>query len=351
MRRALLLALLAALALPAAAAGVPAGAGDAPASLDVAAATAVQRETTAARLDRYALEEELSRVESTDTKKRLLFEAATAVEIRISGLRDDQRALRAAYLEREIETSTFVRRMARLDARAGLLREHLDVIQAQADAIPQFSLRARVRLLGAGLFGFEGPVRDRAAAVMAGSEPATRLYVQASSTGAVLATIDDGRYVREAHRADHQDAETSSIGFDEANDRASELYPTAYNLSNSLQTGLNSVSGGLFRIDIELQEGTITAYMDGSTGEVFFEVQERRLDLLGSRPSAVGVDNGTRLAVNRSYPGGPLAVAVTDEETGAPVDATVLVDGHPVGTGPDGQAWVLAPAKVTFEVT
>ncbi|MDZ7702342.1 MAG: hypothetical protein U5J98_09935 [Halobacteriales archaeon] len=375
MARTLIVAALLALALPLGVAGAPVGsgaAGGAPslhevavltlgddtragfdtASMDVATAVAVQREAAEARIDRYALEAELDQLSSTDARKARLFEAATEVEITIAGLRDDDRQLRAAYAAREIEVGTFVRGMARLDARAGELRSTLDVIQREADEVPEFSLRGRVRLLDASLIGFEGPVRERALEALRGESPATRVYVQASADGAVLATIEDGRYVREAYRADHRDIDTvRSISLNQAAQRTSELYPVAYNSTVSIRTGINGLSGGLFRIDIELQEGLVTAYLDGATSDVFFEVQERRLDLLGPRPGVVARANGTQLLVNRSYPGGPLEVAVTANATGEPRSTTVFVDGHPVETGADGTAWTLTPSKVSFEVT
>lgn len=327
-------------------------AGFAMGSMDVATAMAVQHEATAARLDRYALGARLERAPSTDDRKELLFQAATDVEIRIATLRDTERRLRSAYAQRDLDTGPFVRRLALVHARAGELRTTLDTIQRQADEIPEFSLRSRVRLLDAALFGFEAPVRGRLLATFRGDAPPTRLFVQASDQGIVLATIEEGRYVREAHRADNRDTETiSAISLNEAAQRTSELYPVAYNTSTSIRTGINGLSAGLFRIDIELREGVITAYLDGATGDVFFEVQERRLDLLGPRPAVSKGANGTEIVVNRSYPGGPLEVAVTDNATGEPLATTVYVDGHGVETGPDGVVWTLTPASVAFEVT
>jgi hypothetical protein len=319
--------------------------------LDIASATALQRESAAARLDRYALQTEFERLSSTEARQALLFEAATAVEIRITSLRNQERALRTDYVNRELDSEAFVRRLARIHARVALLRATLQTIGASSEEIPQFSIRSRLRLLDATLFGFEGPVRDRALATYRGEAPPPRLFVQASDRGAVLAAIEEDRYVREAYRADHRDPDSvSGISLSEAAERTSELYPRAYNASVSIRTGISGLSGGLFRIDIELREGSIRAFLDGTTGEVFFEIQERQLDLIGSRPTAVGTANGTQLSVARSYPGGPLEIAVTDNETGEPVRAEVLVGESTFETGSDGVVWTLAPASVTVDV-
>lgn len=375
MARAVLLALLVGLALPVGVVGAPTdGPRPGPAmgslddvailtledgtradfttpSMDVGSAVAVQREAAAARLGRYALKARFDRSPSTEVRKAMLFEAATAVEIRIAALRDEERALRAAYVEREIDSGTLVRRLARLHVRAAFLRTNLDAIQDRAAEIPQFSLRNRISQLDAGLFGFEGPVRGHALDVIRGNRSATRLYVRASDQGVVLAMIGDDRFVREAYRADNRDPSTvSRMSLNDAAGRTSELYPVAYNLSNSINTGIQSVSGGLFRIEIELREGFVTAYLDGATEDVFFEVQERRLDLIGARPSAVAAANGTRLVVNRSYAGGPLRVSVVDNRTGGSRQTTVFVDGTRLETGADGTVWTLAPASVSYEV-
>lgn len=372
MGRAVLLALLVVLGLPLGVAGVstgtPAAQADLPdvailtlngtarssfatQSVDVAMAQAVQHDAATARLERYALEERFDNTGTTDARKRLLFESRTAVEIRIANLRDDERALRAAYAARDIDTETFVRRLVRIHARVSGLRAQLDAVQELADDIPEFSIRAQVRLLDASLFGFEGPVRERALAAMRGDEAPFRLFVGVSEDGVAVSAIDDGRYVREVYRADNRDTETvSGLSINEAAALAQALYPDAYNSTTSIRTGIDGLSGGLYRLEIELREGMITAFMDGATRTIFFEVQERRLDLLGPRPSVVGTAEGTRLVVNRSYAGGPLRIAVTDAATGEPIQATVVVEGTPLETGVDGTRWALAPGG-PFEVT
>jgi len=375
MVRTVLIALLVALALPLGVAGASANSGSPDAdlasldeisiltigedsrtsfarpTLDIGTATALQREAAKARLERYAIESELARSTSTEARQALLLEAATDVEIRISTLRDRERTLRTAYANREIGTGTFVRQLAMIHARVGLLRTTLNVIGANAEKVPEFSMRSRLQLLETALFGFEGPVRERALAALSGKQAASRLFVRASNRGVVLATIENGEYVREAYRADHLDPETvSGISLSEAADRTSEFYPVAYNSSVSLRIGTPGLSGGLFRIDIDLREGSIEAFLDRATQDVFFEVQKRELDLLGPRPTVAETANGTRLVVARTYGGGPMEIRVTDNETGDPLQRTVLVAGTELETGTDGTAWTLAPSTVTFEV-
>lgn len=373
MGRAVLLAVLLVLALPLGVAGAPTGdqaetaggpgdvailtlngtsrASFATPTVDVGTALAVQRDAGAAQLERYALDERFQNTDGTEARQTLLFESATAVEIRIAALRDQERAIRTAYANREVDTETYVRQLAVLGARVGELRATLDRIQAHADDIPEFSIRRRVQLLDAALYGFEGPVRARVRATMRGDAPPTRLFVSVSGSGVVLSTIENGRHVREAYRADHRDTETvGGMTLNEAAERSEILYPDAYNTSTSIRTGIIGLSGGLYRLDIELRQGVVTAYLDGATRNVFFESQGRRLDLLDPRPAVVGSDNGTRLVVNRTYPGGPLRVTVTANATGQPRQVPVVVQGTRLETGDDGTLWTLGPAA-PYQVT
>lgn len=379
MARAVVLALLALLALPVGVAGAPAAGGPSGAvvgsiddvailtlngsartsfatpSMDVATAVAIQRGGAAARLDQLALKERLAAASSNDEREQLLFEAATAAEIRIADLRDEQRALRSAYVDREIDTATFVRRLALLHTRADRLRTRLAAIGAQADRLPRFSMNSRIQLLESKLIGSRGPVRERATAALRGDEPPARLYVSASVDGHELAMLQDGRYVRAAYRSDLQTPDSvSSFSLDAADSRAFSLYPVAYNDSRQPGFGQNidgTIGGNIYLVQLTFPSGSVNAYLDDGTRTVFFEIHERRLDLLGPRPGTEATANGTRLVVNRSFPGGPLEVTVTDNATGEPVSATVLVDGARFETGPDGSVWTLGPASVTFDVT
>lgn len=372
MVRAVVLALLLALALPMGAAAVPAGgggtatvapsihdiailtlngssqAGATTASVDVSTAMAVQREAAASRLDRYALAERLDNTPASEDREALLLAAIRDVEIRLDALRGDERALRVAYASDRIDARTFVRGLARVHARAGHLRASLDHIRDEADDIQQFSLNGRIQLIEAKLIGYYGPVRGQALAASVGEGPPTRVAVTASEDGAVLAMLDGVRYVREAHRADQRTPGTvSSFSIDEAAERAFEIYPVAYERSRQPGFGQNidgSVGGNLYLVRFSMPAGTINAYLDDGTRNVFYEVQERRVNLLGPRPSVTATANGTRLAVNRSYPGGPLQLRVADNATGEPLRTTVVVGDTSVETDADGSAWTLAPA-------
>lgn len=315
---------------------------------DVATALAAQRERAGARLDRYALAARFEATGSDEARRALLFEAATAVEIRIETLREDERSLRSRYANRSLPTAAFVTGLAVLDARAEALETRLTTIRVLADDIPQFSMAGRLQLLEAGLLALDGPVRERAMAAMAGDEPPVRVYAGVADAGVVLSTLDGGRFVREAYRADHQETDTvGGTSFSEAVGITERLYaPFAYNQSLTVRNELVGPEAGIYLFTMELRSGLVTAWLDGSTGQVFFEVQERRIAQLEPPEGTSAVENGTRLVANRSYAGGPMRLVVTDAGTGEPVPATVHVADHAVETGPDGVVWTLAPPEV-----
>lgn len=314
-------------------------------SIDVSTALAVQHDAAAGRLEAYDLAAAFDGAENEQARREVLLQAATAIETRSAAIRDHENALRQQYLNGTIGTSTFIGRLVRNDAKTLALQSRLDRIGDFAEQVPRLSLRSRLRFLEAGLVGAHGPIGNRAIATMRGDATPFQLYVSVTDQGAILSMIDDGQYVRTAFRSDRRDLETADgYTLDQAVRRTAELYPVAYNSTSSLRTGISSRGAGLYRIDIELPERTITAYLDSDTREVFYEVQQLRLDLLSPGEAVVNIENGTQLAVNRTFPGGPMRIVTVDNETGVPVSAAVEVDGTSLETGEDGVAWTLGPA-------
>ena len=340
---------------PAAAADVEILALDAPArmnvtgqSMDVASAVAMQRERARAELDRGALAVDFERAADEQARRELLFEAATEVEISTSELRGDERDLWASYVEGEIGTGTFLAREAVVRVRAAELREDLSEIRSFADEVPRLSMRSRLQSLEASLTGFDGPVTARATESITGETEPTRLYVSASANGTGFSTIDDDEYVREGFRSDNWVADSSAnVGLDEVEARAEVIYPTAFNSSQTTSRGIGIVSTGIYRIEVGYAQGTIVAYMDGDTRDVFYEVQRRPLRLIQPGAPVTTVENGTRLTVNRTFAGGPLRVEVLDNRTGDPAEATVRVDDLEEETDRGGVVWTLMPAGET----
>ena len=312
--------------------------------VDVSTATAIQRETASAAIDRGAIAVAFERAEDDQERREVLFEAATDVEIAISALRSEQRDARSNYVNGTITTEPYVRRRAMVDVRTGQLIAHLELIQQYADRVPQLSMRSRIESLQVALTGADGPVTDRLRATAVGDAPAVETYVTAAPDGRVLAMVSADEYVREAYRADVWTPDTTSgIGFAQAEARTKELYPVAFNSSRNLRATMGEHGAGTYRISLEIREGDIVTFLAGDTENVFFEVRRFRLDAIRPGPAVEEAENGTRLVLNRTYSGGPLRVAAFDNATGEPTDVPVVVGDLEYRTGEDGLVWALAP--------
>lgn len=318
-------------------------------SLDIGATLTTQRDTAIGHLERYAFDAALRDASTEQAKRDRLRAAVDDVDRHVESLVAEEQRLRAAYVNGSVSTEAFIRGLTRNTARAQQLRDDIDRLTFRTTDIGGVGLRSRLETLDTTLIPFTGPVRSTATASVRGDEPSVRLYVDVSSNGIVLAAISDGVYVREAYRSDLRTTSRPTIGLDEAVALANNHYPVAFN--NSLRTGVGFLQGSVYRIDIQLRDGSITAYLDGGSGDVFYEIHERRLQQVTDPTGATVTANSTRLIVNQSYMGGPLRVVTVDNTTGAGVAATVVIDGERFVTGNDGVLWTMVPPKAFFSIT
>lgn len=319
--------------------------------VDVTTAVAAEYEAAGARLDRYTVDARLEAAGGPDGRVAVVRGATATLEDEAATLHADARRLRSAYARRAIGAEVFVVRFLRLRQRAVGLGEVQSHLAGAANLAPGAGVQDRLGAVRASLVGYEGPVGDRTLAAATGRAPPVTFFAETTPDGHVVSAAADGRYVREAYREDRRTFETSDgIDFEEAVRRTTELYP-AFNSSERIRTGLINLGGGLYQIDIGVRSGSIVGYLDGDTRDVFYEIQERQLDVLEpSAETATDTGNGTTVTVNRSFPGGPLRIATTDTETGAPVETTVVIARIDHETR-DGVVWTVSPARARYPVT
>lgn len=205
------------------------------------------------------------------------------------------------------------------------------------------------------LIPFEGPVKKNLIDVARGEREVGNVYIAASKSGVVLATIEGSTYWREAYVWD-QESLLGGISLDEAITRTASLYPIAYNPEVSRQTGIMGKGRG-YQIEIGFDSGSLIAYLDGGTKNVFYEIQERKLGItgLGARDSRTigSLDGGTmKVAVARSFVGGPLKVEVYDIDTGNSIASKMLIGTSREEEINRGGTWILAPpenTKIVFQ--
>ncbi|WP_435076411.1 DUF7096 domain-containing protein [Halococcus sp. AFM35] len=342
------------------------------ASLDVSGALALDTRGLAGRYRQLVLDERFAATDSTSARRDMLRASAARIEARIDELRQRQSAAVGKYNNGTISAREFVIELARIDTAAGRLGTAADRVAARARSIPGSTIGgqpatswARNRRVELGPLG--GPVRDRIAETLRGENTvpldaanapnlegveagpderleALDLYVETSGEGLVLATVDEGRYYREASLPTERNNTTGGELTDitAALDRVAERYPWTWNHSVTTDSS-GDRRAGIYRFTLFYDHGRLTTHLDRRSGEVFAEQQRKRLSGVPTTEPVSETAGDLRLTINRTYPTGPLELALMNRD-GEPVDGRIIVGNRTVGrTGTDGHLWTVAP--------
>ncbi|PSQ09432.1 hypothetical protein BRC93_12785 [Halobacteriales archaeon QS_5_70_15] len=342
-------------------------------SLDVAGAAALDRAALEGRHSYLSLVESFTDAGTTAEREVAVERAIARLTDRVAALERRERAALAAFNEGDMSARAYLRELAVVNARADGLSRSLTQLYEYVDSMRESPVSpARIAELKSRLVGLRGPVRDRVAGAMRGGDDPVRVFVETSETAVVLATVTGSefnrQYVREAYLPGVRDPGgtdrfRTDRGYDleAARTRASELYPWTFENAGPTSTGLRTgepylYRAGVYSVTVDHPHGTagqgdLVTYIDGATGDVFREVQFKDVSEVPTAEPLANRSDGLYLAVNRTHPGGPVSVRVRSNATGDPVDATVSVDGEPVGrTGSDGRFWTVA-SREAFTVT
>lgn len=320
---------------------------------DVVATLDLERDELASTFRSYRFDERLAVSDSRDERVALVRNATDDVERRTAVLRDRQRRALQEYADGSIDAAELVRTLASVDAKAGRLESRLEALRTVP--VTDQDLTVRIRHLNSRLALLQGPVRDRVGTAVTGRTESFQLHVSASDDGVVLATLLGERHVREALRVDNEDAEVGGrlSPFEEFRSLMEGLYPWMMNESNHDRFAINGMApfgNDAMRASVTHSHGQLDVWVDSSTRQVY---REDQFKVLGTFPAASTRQQfGTNfvLTVDQTYLGGPLRVGITNQ-TGAPLDGLVRINGTAVGTtGDDGVLWTLGPPG-TFEVT
>jgi hypothetical protein len=313
--------------------------------LNLSAALSLQWESGRARIAMGALERRFEEASNDSERLETLLTGLTEVHTRLDELLAVERQARDAYLNGTLSTARYLERLGAIDARARELAVMVDTIQRLGDTadidtsqtLTNRELRARARLAL-----LLGPLRTELAHGLMGVGESPVVYLGASGEGLTLASVVGGDFIHETTRFDNFAASNpgSASSAGEALDRWAELYPEVWDATLVDFTGLR----GAYRASLPFTGGNLVSYLDAMTLEVYREIQ--RKDLPGPPLSEPVVEsrNGVEIAVQRSYPGGPLHVTFQTVQ-GEPRDGIVRVNGINVGrTGGDGGLWAVTPA-------
>ena len=259
------------------------------------------------------------------------------IESRVEELRTREEAVFERYSEGELSTTEFVTELAAIHGEAHRIEMRLEGVKTLDD---QRAFSDRTVAVEVELRRFQGPVRERIADALAGTEPPLTVYVEAADNGVVLSTIDDGQYVREAHAHwNIEDDPARRISYGEAANRFETLYSWAWSAGHVSTTGI----GGdlLYRGYSDHEHGELTAYLDPGSQEIYVEHQFLTPESMPIKQTVVASGDGPNATIERTYAGGPALVDV------GTADAEVRIDGEHVGTtGDDGTLWIVEPRPV-----
>ncbi|WP_332897305.1 DUF7094 domain-containing protein [Haladaptatus sp. CMSO5] len=318
------------------------------ASLDVGAALDAQNEGLHARWGALSLEERLAVASGAAEQRSILQSELDQLAAAVSALEQRKRDALAAYNSDALTTDELVRELAAIALVADSLEDRLDSLEAAANDIQDTRIEKGLRGLQVSLLELRGPVREHSSLVVEGRATPRTVYVETSDRGVVLATIAGDEYIREVSIPTARDPDASdqySGNLDRVEERAEELHPWAVNHSRGRNYGsLEFGFVGVYPIELPHIHGTLRSYLDGGTGDVFYETQTKDLDEIPTNAPMTSGDDGLTLTVETTHPSGPMNVTLVDASTGDPVDATLTIDGQQVGTtGEDGTTWLIQP--------
>ena len=311
----------------------------------VSVTNALQAETGAveASLDERAVQSRLGNASIDD--RAALRAAINRTEARVAALAARERAARDRYRDGEVGTACYLSSLGAVNREARALEGHLERLEELAEPYPD--LQDRVSAQQTRTVRYAGPIADAVGTAVVGGEPTGRIAVAVDASGFALSTLQDGTFTREVMRTDARDDAVGGVDLDAAQERIAELYPWAW--ANKGDVSINTVGEDVFRFQLSHGHGELESLLDTSAGAVYREIQTKSLSNL---PVATGPSTTVRnrtLAVSEPRPGWPVQIQVVNE-TGAPVDATVSVDGEDLGRTTTGPVWYLSPAE-PFNVT
>jgi hypothetical protein len=285
-------------------------------------------------------------------KRRLVRTEFAEIRARLEALEADREALWRSYRTGVASTATFLRRSLVLHVRSVQLEERWSTVQnllsiasepphVQDYLLPIRALESRTIIL-------QDPVAETVEDPLFGRTDSKSLYVLFSEDSLVLAETSGGELTRLAHDSSslvrNGTDQFADNRVESARARFTSLYPWADRnaLGSSLVFPFGNTS--IYRGEISHPQGDLTAFLDGSTRNVFREHQDLTLD---SVPIEGSLSNNTAelaIRVNTTVPTGPMYVELEQSGTRAPVDGTVRIDGTVVGTtGESGSLWTVQP--------
>lgn len=302
-----------------------------------------------------AVQQRLQDAPNSSVRRQILENVTETVANDVNALQQDEQRARRAYVNGEITRQQYAQQLAIIHTKATHLSRFMGERAGQGRSLYSYAstyggIQNRISFLNEELQYLTGPIREEMAAAVQGERPPVRVFVAASDVGFELSHIrDNGVYVHSAYRSDNiDDDSTPTLAISEVEQLVLDLYPWAMdqNSSGELTNWRPTRAHGTSEILITHRHGRLTANVDDTTELVYYEVQHKRLDGLPVEYRFNRTENGTRVLVSRTYPGGPMQVRILNVtgDTPEPLGGTpVTVNGTTRNTDFNGVAWFISP--------
>ncbi|GAD51689.1 hypothetical protein MBEHAL_0449 [Halarchaeum acidiphilum MH1-52-1] len=300
------------------------------------------------RLTRATLQARLDDASNETERRRIVSNATDVLGERTNALVADASGARERFRRGSLSADEYVSTLVSIDARASSLISLAQFVKNRppANAVTE----TRTAQYRSQLLGYTDDLRSGIADTYRGQSnlDLDRVYVEAGPNGSALSSISDGTYTRAATRPSNYDENPGAVpSGGDVIAHVQDLYPWVMNQSTGVSfvpIPIQSTSAKYaYRLTLTYANGSVHSYVDMSTDRVYQETQTLSPDGLAASPDVSATNGSTRVAVSRTYPGGPLRVAVTAD--GDPTAATITVANHTVGTtGADGRLRALSPS-------
>lgn len=325
---------------------------------DLGTALVAQDDALRTDYDLFAVENEFHDFNQSQ-REQAVNDAHERLEQRVEMLEQREQLAVARHANGEISDQQLVSTLVRNYNDARELSDVLGELDGYANSVSEYN-RSEIEIgdTQSALAVFQSDIRAQLDATIR-DEPggAGDIVIDTTASGYSISTIDGGTYVRETTRFDNRRPDVVDFvnTLEGAENRFEEQhYPwtveTGYDRGDQIAFSRAS-SVKLYSTQISTAQGALEAYLDGGSENIYHEVQQLRITELPSTAlEETWTNESLELSITETPVNGPIEVTVTDE-TGEPVDATILVDGYELeDTGADGQRWLVPPAG-EFELT
>jgi len=314
-------------------------------SVDFAATAKQADDELRVDYERHAFERAFASADDDDERAAVIEAYLDTIDDHIEALHDREEDAVAAHADGEMTDRELLNTLIRNYETANQVGLSLAELESEAATVPGYSIdvgeeRALMNRLDAHRSALRG---NLAASVNADSDRS--VTVETTEAGYRLSMMSNQNYYSEVVRFDHRDIDGEDrIGSaSAANDYGEELYPHAIDTSSGISVE-SIIHTNLYRTQIDHEQGSLDAYIDGSTERVTRETQQLSTPTLPIDQEDTWTEDDLEVTLERTPGHGPAQVNVTDADTGESVQATISLDGEPIGeTDEDGTHWIAQP--------